>query len=64
MSLRSDVGRDNAPAMNPNVRGGAIMLSRRARIVLFNCATGLKYPLPPAEQRLDRYAPIDYGRFQ
>ncbi|WP_394648509.1 threonine synthase [uncultured Sphingomonas sp.] len=29
-------------------------------VVLFNCATGLKYPLPPAEQRLDRHAPIDF----
>ena len=34
------------------------------RVVLFNCATGLKYPLPPADTRLDRHAPIDYGRFQ
>ncbi|WP_294196822.1 threonine synthase [uncultured Sphingomonas sp.] len=29
-------------------------------VVLFNCATGLKYPLPPAEQRLDRHAPIHF----
>ena len=29
-------------------------------VVLFNCATGLKYPLPAAEQRLDRHAPIDF----
>lgn len=33
------------------------------RVVLFNCATGLKYPLPPARQTLDRHAPIDYARF-
>ncbi|TCP30746.1 threonine synthase [Sphingomonas sp. BK235] len=31
-------------------------------VVLFNCATGLKYPLPAAEQRLDRHAPIDFDR--
>jgi len=30
------------------------------RCVLFNCATGLKYPLPAAERSLDRHAPIDY----
>ena len=30
------------------------------RVVLFNCATGLKYPMPPADQRLDRHAPIDF----
>lgn len=31
-------------------------------VVLFNCATGLKYPLPPADQKLDRHAPIDFDR--
>ena len=30
------------------------------RVVLFNCATGLKYPLPPADAWLDRTKPIDY----
>jgi threonine synthase len=30
------------------------------RVVLFNCATGLKYPLPPSDLRLDRTKPIDY----
>ena len=29
------------------------------RVVLFNCATGLKYPLPPAEATLDKDAAID-----
>lgn len=29
-------------------------------VVLFNCATGLKYPLPTAEQRLDRHTVIDF----
>src|SRR5580693_720063 len=32
--------------------------------VLFNCATGLKYPLPPIRRTLDRYAPIDYSQFE
>ncbi len=27
--------------------------------VLFNCATGLKYPMPSAEERLDCQAPLD-----
>ncbi|MBY9064983.1 threonine synthase [Sphingomonas yunnanensis] len=31
-------------------------------VVLFNCATGLKYPMPPAEQRLDRHGAIDFDR--
>jgi threonine synthase len=30
------------------------------RAVLFNCATGLKYPLPPAERRLDIALSIDW----
>lgn len=30
------------------------------RCVLFNCATGLKYPLPPAGTTLDMKKPIDY----
>jgi threonine synthase len=31
------------------------------RAVLFNCATGLKYPLPPVTRTLDRHRPIDYA---
>lgn len=31
------------------------------RAVLFNCATGLKYPLPKVERLLDRNKPIDFA---
>jgi threonine synthase len=31
------------------------------QVVLFNCATGLKYPMPPAPQKLDRAGDIDFG---
>jgi len=31
------------------------------RAVLFNCATGLKYPLPPVRRTLDRHKPIDFA---
>ena len=34
-------------------------LERDARVVLFNCGTGLKYPLPDRSKRLDRHAPLD-----
>jgi threonine synthase len=27
-----------------------------------NCATGLKYPLPPVTRTLDRHQPIDYAK--
>ncbi|GGB17751.1 threonine synthase [Sphingomonas metalli] len=30
------------------------------RVVLFNCATGLKYPMPEAPNWLDRHAAIDF----
>ena len=30
------------------------------RCVLFNCATGLKYPMPEANASIDRHAPIDW----
>jgi threonine synthase len=31
--------------------------------LLFNCATGLKYPLPPIRRTLDRHKPIDFSMF-
>lgn len=30
------------------------------QVVLFNCATGLKYPMPPADRTLDRHGDIDF----
>ena len=30
------------------------------RVVLFNCATGLKYPMPEAPRTLDRHAAVDF----
>jgi threonine synthase len=36
-------------------------VARHERVVLFNCATGLKYPLAPAGRRLDRTKPIDFS---
>ncbi len=31
------------------------------RAVLFNCASGLKYPLPPVNRTLDRHGRIDFA---
>jgi len=39
-------------------------MSKSARVVLFNCASGLKYPLPKMERKLDRHRPIDYVMFK
>jgi len=39
-------------------------VKRSDQVVLFNCATGLKYPLPPIRRTLDRLKPIDYSQFK
>jgi threonine synthase len=36
-------------------------IRREERVMLFNCATGLKYPLPPINRPLDRLKPIDFA---
>jgi len=36
-------------------------IGRHEQAVLFNCATGLKYPLPPVQRTLDRDKPIDFA---
>jgi threonine synthase len=43
------------------VRDG--LVDEEERVVLFNCATGLKYRLPEAPQWLDRHSEIDFGAF-
>ena len=47
-------------AWKQEVAGSRISLDESA--VLFNCASGLKYPLPPAAQSLDRTKPIQYSQ--
>lgn len=46
-------------AYQQSVRDGRIRSDESA--VLFNCASGLKYDLPPMDRRLDCGKPIDYG---
>ena len=46
-------------AYKQSLADGRIDKSERA--VLFNCASGLKYPLPPAKRTLDRHQPIDFA---
>ncbi len=36
------------------------LVSRHERAVLFNCGSGLKYPMPSADQALDHTEPIDW----
>lgn len=37
------------------------LIDRDSRAVLFNCASGLKYPLEDQSRTLDRHAPIDFA---
>ncbi len=39
-------------------------VSKDDKVILFNCATGLKYPMPETNQFLDKDQPIDYSRFK
>ena len=38
-------------------------ISKNESVVLFNCATGLKYPLPEVSNFIDKTKPIDYSVF-
>jgi threonine synthase len=38
-------------------------ISKNEKVVLFNCATGLKYPMPASDRFVDRHFPIDYNQF-
>ncbi|HZP70998.1 MAG TPA: threonine synthase [Pseudolabrys sp.] len=37
-------------------------VKRTDQVVLFNCASGLKYPLPAVHRTLDRHKPVDFAR--
>ncbi|WP_298091420.1 threonine synthase [uncultured Sphingomonas sp.] len=65
----ADCARDDGLLLCPE--GGATLAAYRGalaagevdageRVVLFNCATGLKYPMPEAPNWLDRTAAIDF----
>jgi threonine synthase len=48
-------------AYKQSLADGRVKNSEQA--LLFNCATGLKYPLPPIRHTLDRHKPIDFSIF-
>jgi len=39
------------------------LITKQDKVVLFNCATGLKYPLPAVTNKLDKNKEIDYKVF-
>jgi threonine synthase len=67
----AEVGRSDGLLLCPE--GGATVAAYRAALsdgrirrdeqaLLFNCATGLKYPMPPVAARLDKNGPIDFAK--
>src|SRR5205085_12528023 len=48
-------------ALKQSLADGRIRADEEA--VLFNCASGLKYPLPPVHRTLDRTKAIDFAMF-
>ncbi len=48
-------------ALEQSLKDGRI--SKDERVVLFNCATGLKYPMRPVDGFVDRTKPVDYTQF-
>ena len=71
MAARSEVAREEGLLLCPE--GAATFAAYKQslangtvkstdRVVLYNCATGLKYPMPAIDRSLDRHQPIDYAR--
>lgn len=54
-------GAATAAAYQTAMEKGLVKPSEKA--ILFNCATGLKYPMPPVDSPLDKNQPIDYTQF-
>jgi len=40
------------------------LISKEDTAVLYNCATGLKYPMAAVSNALDKNKPIDFSQFQ
>src|SRR3954447_1584950 len=71
LAARDEVAREEGFLMCPE--GGATYAAYKAalaegrvkkteRAILFNCATGLKYPMPKVTATLDRNKPIDFAK--
>lgn len=54
-------GAATAVAYRHALREGKV--GEKETAILFNCASGLKYPLPEVTARIDKNAPIDYSAF-
>ena len=73
MAARDRVGREDGLLLCPEGAATYVawenalaegLVSKDDRIVLFNTATGLKYPLPEVTERIDQNLPFDASRFK
>jgi threonine synthase len=72
MQIRNDIAREDGILLCPEGAATAAayqrameqgLVSADETAILFNCATGLKYPMPPVTGTLDKDQPIDYTQF-
>ena len=72
MQIRNDIAREDGILLCPEGAATAAayqrameqgLVSADETAILFNCATGLKYPMPPVTGMLDKDQPIDYTQF-
>ena len=72
MQIRNDIAREEGILLCPEGAATAAayqlameqgLVSADETAILFNCATGLKYPMPPVAETLDKDRPIDYAQF-
>lgn len=72
IALRDTIARDDGLLLCPEGAATAAAyrraladgrVSAKDRVVLFNCATGLKYPMAEAQRHLDKDKPIDFSLF-
>ena len=72
MQIRNDIARENGILLCPEGAATAAayqlameqgLVSADETAILFNCATGLKYPMPPVAGTLDKDQPINFAQF-
>ena len=39
------------------------IINKDEKVVLFNCASGLKYPMPDSKKTIDKNSVIEYSQF-
>lgn len=72
LRIRDQIAQQEGLLMSPEGAATAVacqnalaqgLINAEDKVVLFNCATGLKYPMPQAHKLLDRHKLIDYSQF-